>query len=635
MKPLRIIRIIGESSKSIQVLLPENRIVELWKPGYGYYYTTESGCTYLEVCYEIYAQYAPYHYHTEEQIRHLKFLKSRIKGASYCEYYDSIRVWLSHKWKMPGRYKETKCFFQYINSELEVIVSIKGRNVHYIKEEILLHDAIIENYQELIDGKELERIPVDVDPALYDSGVKCYKPYPSYAHQERAFRKGLGLKTFGLLAEAGTCKSKVIIDLICNRYLEQKIDKAVIFCPVSTGPNFTEQIETWCKIEHWIYIVNDKTNTDTKLPDGFGFVIIGHESIQLHIGIGRVFEFSQQIIDENTFLVSDESHYAKGPDANRANNLVSLSRITQYKAIMTGSFFSENVGDAYMQLQFLSPLILKQHNWERFQKKYLLLGGRTGTEIVGYKNLEHLVGLFEPYVFQINKKDCFDLPKLKTQTLKIDMTPKQKEKYSQVKEELLETIMEEEIYNGTIFRFLTQLQQITCGFYKEESFPSFKLECLRDFIDVHPEEQIVIFCKYTREIEDVSHFIQKHYNETPAIFHGNNRKTRDQEKEEFTKNRRRFLIANMRTGGTGLNGMQAAHILLFYSMMFEYKFYEQPIGRIERPGQTSEMLVANIYVNSGIEQKIRRAIDRKENMVNQIQRIINDKQKLKEYIDEL
>jgi hypothetical protein len=287
-----------------------------------------------------------------------------------------------------------------------------------------------------------------------------------------------------------------------------------------------------------------------------------------------------------------------------------------------------------MQYAVLSPLIIGVRDWKKFEEKYLVMGGRMGDEIVGYKNIDYLMGLLEPYTYQIAKEDCLNLPAKQYLTHTCGLTDNQWEYYIQEKERLLRTIVSSDFTASDIFLAFTRMQQICSGFIvfgnKRIVLESNKLS-LFNRIPLH--EKTIVFCKYIFEVNLLINYFGR---ENCAVFTGQNPKERDQDLSEFVFGNKQYFIATLHSGGTGLNGLQEiCRRIVFFSNSFSYYHRKQSIGRIDRQGQKNEMFIHDFRTNANIDDKIMHNLLRKGNLSDEIKKLMNDKTNLKKYIESL
>jgi len=547
----------------------------------------------------------------------LETIQSRIKYSRlYTGEKNGIKR-LYFSYGRTGRGVKTSSWFEVVNDHLKVFCRVENdRHPNYYDDQMAAtYKAEIEKqFHELINNCELERKKVPLHERLKDDVVPVYDDM-SLRHQVNALRFCCSMKVTALFADTGTGKTKIAIDLAISRYEAGQIKKVLVFLPVSTKKNFMAEIQKWCI---------DYADLNWKL--------IGHES--MGSSNRAVFE-AIDFVDSETQIIVDESHMIKGPIAKRSKRIKMVCDRTSFKIVMTGTPVTDNVHNLYMQYAMLSDLIIGVRNWLKFEEKYLIMGGRNGDEIIGYKNIDHLMGLLEPYTYQITKEECLDLPAKTFRVHKVGLNERQSEHYYYEKERLLEIIQRDDFQATDIFQVFTRMQQISCGFYHPrngeiEMLGNPKLELFKNIPD---DEQVIIFCKYIIEVEMViTHFGR----ENCALFNGQNPKERDAELSEFVAGRKHYFVATMQSGGTGLNGLQLSSFrIVFFSNSFSYFQRKQSIGRIDRQGQTREMFIHDFNTDAGIDLRIMQNLHRKSNLADEIKKLMLDKTKLKQYIEEL
>ena len=506
-------------------------------------------------------------------------------------------------------------WFEIVNDRITPCVQVmnyRSRDLYDVQKAELIKKGIYKQFHEIINYCELKRKKVPLLERLKDDITPFYDGR-SEKHQVDALRFLCSMKVSALNGDVGTMKSKIVIDLCASRYYAGQIKKVLVFLPVATKGNFKEQIDLW----------NTCPELDWKL--------IGHETM----GSSKkaIFE-ALKYVDNETQIIIDESHLIKNPLAKRSKRIKIICDKASYKVVMTGTPVTENVHNLYMQYAMLSDLIINVPNWLKFEEKYLVIGGYSGTEVIGYKNLDHLLGLIEPYTYQIDSSVLKLSAKIE-HTQYCGLSLEQETLYEYEKERLLELIVNDTVRATDIFQTFTRMQQITSGFYisphgKKIEMHTEKTDVLRD---LNFKEKTVFFCKFIFEVDTLINFFGK---ENCAEFSGRNPKTRDAEKDSFVRGDKRYFIATMQSGGTGLNGLQyASNNVVFFSNSFSYFQRKQSIGRLDRKGQKNQVHVWDILTTAKIDHRIMRCLERKENIADRIKKLINDKTKLKKYIENL
>lgn len=546
----------------------------------------------------------------------LEQLAKRIKGARM--FYGKSRGIrrLYFRYGRRSRGVKTSAWFEVINDRLELKVRVENeRHPNYYDTELeqRYYRELAGQFHELIHDCELARIKVPLHERLRDEVVPVYSD-DTARHQVQALRFMCSMKVSALFADTGTMKTKMSLDLAESRYQAGQIKKVLVCCPVSTKRNFRDELQKWHPESEWECL------------------IVGHESLSQS---DKTYLQTLRWIDSETMVIVDESHFCKTPTAKRSKRVLSLCEKTSYKIIMTGTP-TENVRDIYMQYAMLSPLITGCRSWIQFEENYLIMGGYDGTEVIGYKNIDHLMGLIEPYTYQVRKEDVLDLPAKKEHVLYCRLNFQQMERYEQMRQSLMDEIERwDEMPAHIIFRHLSIMQQICCGFFREldgnfTSLGNPKLGKLED-ID-YADGQTLFFCKYRHEVSQLVEYLGV---DDCAIFTGDNRKERDRLKDMFTRKEKKYFVATMSSGGTGINGLQGCSRVVFLSNSYKWRERKQCIGRIDRMGQQNAMDIWDIQTETGMEARIRQNIERKGNLADEIREMLHDKTKLKQYVAEL
>lgn len=542
-------------------------------------------------------------------------LQSRIKGSRiYTGEKNGVkRLYFRYGRSAPGIKATT--YLQVINDRIQVVAKVENdRHDSYYDSGNAerIANEVYRKFHEVINDCEMERKKVPLHERLKDEIVPVHEN--SLIHQVQALRFCCSMKVSAMFADTGTGKSKIAIDLAISRFEAGQIKKALIFCPVSTKNNFQEEIDKWCT------------------QSGLTWKIIGLESMSS--SDKTVFD-ALGYVDHETMVIIDESHKIKTPFAKRSKRIKLCCSKTSYKLLLTGTP-GESVKDLYMQYAMLSESIIGERNWIDFENKYLITDERG--DILGYKNVDYLMGLVEPYTYQIKKEDVLQIPGKTFYQIECHLNADQTEMYEKYKDELIKKLdkYEDEYVPATlIFRYFTYLQQISCGFVKTKegdviSLGSHKYVKLKEITDRY--SQSIIFVKYLYEVDKIVQYLG---TENCSVFTGENPKDRNDQKDKFTQGETQYFIATMGTGGTGINGLQHCNNIVFYSNSFKYLERKQCIGRIDRQGQTSAMHVYDLVPKCGIEYRILNNLERKGNLADEIKEKLYDKTKLKNYVEGL
>lgn len=434
-------------------------------------------------------------------------------------------------------------------------------------------------------------------------------------HQVPAVEKILPMRLGGLFMDMGTGKTRCAIEIVARR--QQRISRVVWFCPVSLKLTIAAEIAKHSTGES-VYIFDD-TTSEAGAPDVFWY-IVGIESMS---SSDRVVLAVRKLIDGDTFAVVDESSYIKGHASRRTMRITELCKATRYRLLLTGTPISQGVEDLYAQMRFLSPEILGYNSFYQFAHHHLEYSEKYPGLILHAHGVEKIAGLIAPYIYQVTKAECMTLPDKLYDSVYCNLTEEQHAAYAQAKDEILTSA--EELDSYTIFKLLTALQQIVSGFWNRDGhlleFPENRLEQLLGTIAaISDDEKVIIWCKYIYSLKKIAAALPG-----CALYYGDlSEKERAGQLEKFKAPGCRFLVATQATGGHGLT-LNEAHYHIFYENEFKYSHRIQAEDRSHRIGQQRPVTYIDVLSNSGIDNRIQKALAKKENVVNAFKREIKTK----------
>lgn len=234
-----------------------------------------------------------------------------------------------------------------------------------------------------------------------------------YEHQIEAVHYCYGKQYFALLMEQGTGKSKVLIDIASNLFLEKKIDAVMLIAPNGVQQQWSnEQIPTHSPIPYtdtvWELSVSSKKQRETEKfihtkSKGLKWFCINVEAFSrdTHLSLFKSF-----LKYNRTFLVIDEATRIKNPTAQRTVNIIqglsdvikvgkritSVAPLSVYRAILTGTMVTNSPYDIWSMMEFL------EHN-------YLGLDYYSFKNHYGIEKRTNIPGSYKSYTRKITTKE--------------------------------------------------------------------------------------------------------------------------------------------------------------------------------------------------------------------------------------
>jgi SNF2 family DNA or RNA helicase len=442
------------------------------------------------------------------------------------------------------------------------------------------------------------------------------------------------LKVAGLFMEMGTGKTLSAIEMVRQR--GDKISKVIWCCPVSIKETIKKEI-----LKHTdqsptdIYLFDEKTGTK-KTPDAFWY-IVGLESISQS---DRVAVALYSLIDADSCVIVDESSFIANHKSKRAERLSLFAKKARFRFILTGTPLSNGIVSLYSQMKFLSPKILDYMSFYSFANNNLVYSERYPGMIESTLNEEYLAVKIAPYVYQVTKDECLDLPPKVYDTHYFRMSGEQREAYESAKMEFLEMIDPTEFSAVDIFKLFQALQQIVSGYRNIDTKKpiyfddSYRVDALEDVLNSIPnDKKVLIWAKYHYDLK----LIREALGDEAVYYSGLlNEKQKEATLDEWRESKR-YLVATQASGGFGLT-LTEAHYAVFYNNSFSYSKRVQAEDRCHRIGQNEKVTYIDICCSDSIDERIMGAIWDKKSVADSFRDEINnvkDDESLAEFVKSL
>ena len=403
-----------------------------------------------------------------------------------------------------------------------------------------------------------------------------------FEYQKQAVEKLSKLRAGALFMQMGTGKTKVAFDLI--KAQQDNFDVVIWIAPASLIKNDGYQAE----IKKWSVGLNK--------PISF-FSIEGVSASDY-----KYLDMRALASSKRSFCVVDESITIKNTDAGRTQRLLDMWNLFSFRLILNGTPLTQGLIDLYSQIQFLHPKILNMTE-AQFANNFLTYkkdGYKPWKRWSKPENEEALIETIRPYIFDAE----LDIPvKMNEYNQNFCLSDDEAERYIEQKNDFLTGKHQVE--------FLTVAQK----FQHIYSCCGEKLAYLKKIV---PKlGKVIIYVKFIDEVERLRSLFDC------VVFTG-------KEKEDLARfeNEVDVLICTYGVGSMGMN-WQFANNIIYFTQTFDYKDKIQSMHRIYRIGQKKDCNVYNFWVNTGLDNMIRKSLEKKENVLNNVEKIISKEEALK------
>ena len=391
--------------------------------------------------------------------------------------------------------------------------------------------------------------------------------------------------------EQRTGKTPTALEIIRLRKLQN--EKVLIITTASSLYQWQKEYNKWLKkpCEVCDGTLNKKKQIISDWINGLVVSIDSFKETTRSNGLVNI------ILKENPkMVILDEAHKIKNPKSANARALFKTSKIP-YKLALTATPAHGKPYDVYSILKFLFPSDFK--GFWKFIDTYFIIkdeevyqkgSKRTFKTYEEFKpgKKKELQNLLASFSTQRKRKDVMPwLPDKYYEQIKLNLTPKQK-KYI---EELKKTFSVGEIETSNVLSRLLRERQICLSpaiLDLEGTSP--KINWIKQYIKDNPDEQIIIFSKFTGFLQLISEEIDTTWamiiGETP-------KQKREQFKTDFQNNKFQILLLQIDTAKEALT-LDAADTTIFTDKY-------PPIGDIE---QAEDRFIASTKDKANKSHKI-------------------------------
>ena len=466
-----------------------------------------------------------------------------------------------------------------------------------------------------------------------------------FKHQKQAYDKVKKLKACALFMDMGTGKTRTALEIIQDKLNKGKITKVFWLCPCSAKKNLMDDIK-----KHSIFSVS----FIERIKNEF-ICIIGNETISQS---DKYFVKLTNLVKQypHSMIILDESHMFKNPFATRTMRILKLSDKVSNRMILTGTPVTQGIWDLFSQFYFLHPGILGYNSFYSFAANHLEYSEKYKGMIVATHNTDYITKKINPYVYQITKKECLDLPQKTYTNRYFSFDDNQRSVYNAIKCYFVDKISFEEFNGEYILKMLNYLYRVSSGYIDleiEEEYYDFEgnkktktttfkhknydraIETVEQLKLVPEGAKTIIWHRFNSDLELLQYALDKEDIKYLYINGKMKIKERDKAIQLFkTTNDINTLVVNINVGNMGLN-LQESNYMIYYNSTFDYAKRSQSEDRIYRIGQNKNCHIIDILSYSGIDEMIEDSIANKSSLIRQIRQQINeikdDKQKIEQF----
>lgn len=462
-----------------------------------------------------------------------------------------------------------------------------------------------------------------------------------FNHQIEGVTFGLNHDKWLLGDEQGLGKTKQVIDIANIKGVKHCL---IICCVNGLKWNWKNEVATHS--DEGAFILGERTNKKGNIVIGGNperledlnnidnlprFIITNVETLRYKIKTGKkvakkikgkykeVDEYIYPITDklqelcksgEIEMIAVDEFHKCKNPEADQTEQLLKLH--TPVQIAMTGTPLMNAPVDLYAPLNWLE---YEKHTFWQFKYHYCRLGGFSGHDVIGYKNLDEITDLLDTMMLRRLKDEVLDLPEKTLINEYVEMGKEQTKIYNMAHSDIVSNLDKLKMANNPLAELIRLRQATGNPAILSDVEESAKFDRMEELVDdaVANGKKVVIFSNWTQITNPAFKRLSKKYR--GVMITG---ETKDSDRQGYVDAfqndpKVKFIIGTIGAMGTGLT-LHAGSVEIFLDEPWNMALKEQAIDRCHRIGQKSNITVYTLLCKNTIDERINNIVEKKGQM---------------------
>ena len=388
-----------------------------------------------------------------------------------------------------------------------------------------------------------------------------------------------------------------------------EVRKVLIIGPLRVARDtWPSEIEKWEHLRHLRYsvAVGSAEERVTALQADADIYIINRENVDWLVS-NRIFDFDMIVIDE---LSSFKNHQSK-----RFKALMKVRPKVKRIVGLTGTPASNGLMDLFAEFRLLDMGERLGRFIGQYRNEYFKPDKQNGYIVYSYKPLpdaeERIYEKISDITVSMKAVDHLKMPKLISNEYSVKMSESEKEKYKELKEELILEVQDTEITAANAAALSNKLCQMSNGaIYDDDGeiipIHNRKLDALEDIIESANGKPVLVayWFKHDRtRIAERLHKLGIVYQEIKSA----------ESIKKWNSGKLQAALIHPASAGHGLNLQSGGNFLVWFGLTWSLELYQQTNARLWQQGQQSETVVIQHIVTKGtVDEKILKALKEKD-----------------------
>ena len=387
------------------------------------------------------------------------------------------------------------------------------------------------------------------------------------------------------------------------------VRKVLIIAPLRVARDtWSAEIEKWEHLKPLQYsvVVGTVEERLAALKKPADLYIINRENIDWLVNNTK-FDYDMVVIDE---LSSFKSHQSK-----RFKALMKVRPKVKRIVGLTGTPASNGLMDLWAEFRLLDMGQRLGRFIGQYRTAYFQPDKRNGMVVYSYKPLpqaeKQIYDKISDITISMKAIDYLQMPELLLTEVPVRLSKQERERYKQLKQELVLDLPDGEITAANAASLSNKLSQLANGAVYDDTgavipIHDRKLDALEDLIEAANGKPVLVAYWFKHDLERIQERLRKlnvSYQEIQSSDSIRN----------WNAERLQVGLIHPASAGHGLNLQAGGSHLIWFGLTWSLELYQQTNARLWRQGQQSETVVIQHLITKGtIDERILKALTRKE-----------------------
>lgn len=414
-----------------------------------------------------------------------------------------------------------------------------------------------------------------------------------------------------VLLSMGLGKTIITLSAINNLLFDSfEVRKVLVIAPLRVTLVWKNELKKWDNLSFLTcsVVIGDECERIKALKSKADIYIINRENVQWLVEKSAIpFDFDMLVIDE---LSSFKSYQAK-----RFKCLLKVRPYIKRIVGLTGTPASNGLMDLWAQFRILDCGKRLGRFITNYRNTYFQPDKRNGQVIFTYKPLpfaeEAIYEKISDITISMKAVDHLKMPKLITNEYRVYLSEAEREKYQELKDDMVLELGEDEITVSNAATLSNKLSQMANGaIYKEDKSVEIiherKLDALEDMIESVNGKPVLVAYWFKHDLTRIEERLKQlkiNYSKLDT----------SKSIEKWNKGQLTVGLIHPASAGHGLNLQSGGSTIIWFGLTWSLELYQQTNARLWRQGQTSStVIIQHIVCDKTIDEQILKALSSKE-----------------------